>query len=212
MTGSGGEPPRRRRGLSDDDKALWDFVTRNVKPARGKPRVGGHAAAATEPEQQAVPTLPTQDRTPPPARVHPRPEASARKPSPAERKPPPHPELVVLERRKARRIARGAEEIEARLDLHGMTQEAAYMALAGFVRRCHAGGLRTVLVITGKGGPRDDTGDAGDATSRPRGVLRRSVPRWLAESDLASLVVSYSKAHLRHGGDGALYVQLRRKG
>ena len=207
MTGRGGEPPRRRRGLSDDDKAVWEFVARSIGPARGKPRVGDHQLDAAQ--RQSVPAQ-ARERTPPPACEQPRPEASARTTPPvARKKSPPQPELVVLERRKARRIARGTEEIEARLDLHGMTQEAAYATLAGFVRSCSANGLRTVLVITGKGGARDDSGDY---TSRPHGVLRRNVPRWLAQSDLGPLVVSYSKAHIRHGGDGALYVRLRRKG
>ena len=124
---------------------------------------------------------------------------------------------MVLERKRARRIARGSEAIEARLDLHGMTQEAAHAALTGFVRRCHAAGLRTILVITGKGGAQrartdsDGSEHYGDPWQRPRGILKRNVPIWLSQPGLGALVVSYSTAHVRHGGEGAIYVQLRVK-
>src|SRR5262245_33005821 len=177
MTTGGGKPPRRRRGLSDDDVALWDYVTRDVEPVRGKPRVGAplpeDAAVPSRPRERVEPRTPAEPARKPPDRKAPPPEA---------RKPAPEPRLVVLERRKARRLARGTEEIEARLDLHGMTQEAAHLALSGFIRRCHADGLRVVLVITGKGGGRDDARD-GDYVSRPRGVLRQNVPRWLGGAD-----------------------------
>jgi DNA-nicking Smr family endonuclease len=146
----------------------------------------------------------------------PRPAAAVHRPaapvSPASR-PVPQPKAVPLQRRQARRIARGSEEIEARLDLHGMTQDDAHWALVGFVRRCHAAGLRTVLVITGKGGAptRGRTHDE-HGLPRERGVLKRNVPKWLAGPEVGALVISYSTAHVRHGGEGALYVRLRRKG
>jgi DNA-nicking Smr family endonuclease len=116
---------------------------------------------------------------------------------------------VEIERRKARRIARGAEEIDARLDLHGMTQDEAHRALTHFIHRCQAQSLKTVLVITGKGGAGGEL-SSGPA-SRARGVLRQNVPRWLNEPLLAALVIGYSAASVRHGGDGALYVRLRRR-
>jgi DNA-nicking Smr family endonuclease len=119
--------------------------------------------------------------------------------------------VPVVERRKARRIAAGVIEIEARLDLHGMTQTAAHRRLVGFVQGAVARGLRTVLVITGKGGPRQQP-PAGAAWWEVDeiGVLRRSVPRWLAEPPLRELVIGCQPASPRHGGDGALYILLKR--
>ncbi len=109
-----------------------------------------------------------------------------------------------------RRLAKGHDRIEARLDLHGLTQAEAHAALVGFIHRCHAAGHRMVLVITGKGGPNDAPAQAElHLAPRPRGVLRRNLPRWLAEPGLSALVLNYAPAHTRHGGEGALYVTLR---
>ena len=99
-------------------------------------------------------------------------------------------------------LARGAVDIDARLDLHGLRQDAAHRALRSFIVGAQSRGARIVLVITGKG----RTGEGEDA-----GVLRRAVPRWLEAPDLRPLVVGVSVAHRSHGGDGALYVQVRRK-
>ena len=106
-----------------------------------------------------------------------------------------------LDRKSAARLKRGEMAIAGRLDLHGLTQEEAHRALVRFVERAHEAGSRTVLVITGKGG------SAGD---RP-GVLQRAVPRWLGEARCRKLVLAVEPARPRHGGEGALYVLLRRK-
>ena len=98
-----------------------------------------------------------------------------------------------------------------------MRQSEAHSALRVFLFQCVAKGHRMVLVITGKGRDSSLTTDPGrlgpfvhEGTS-DRGVLRRNVPLWLAEPDLRSIVVGHMPAHIRHGGEGALYVQLRRK-
>jgi DNA-nicking Smr family endonuclease len=104
-----------------------------------------------------------------------------------------------LDRRSATRLRRGEMAIAARLDLHGMTQDEAHRALVRFVERAHDEGKRTVLVITGKG------------TASGEGVLRRAVPRWLAEPQCRAKVLATEPARPQHGGDGALYVLLRRK-
>ncbi len=96
-----------------------------------------------------------------------------------------------------RRLTRGRDAIAARIDLHGMTQDAARAALGAFVRRAVENGWRAVLVITGKG-------VGGD------GVLKRRVPDWLAEAPVRDHVAGVSEAHRRHGGEGALYVALKR--
>jgi DNA-nicking Smr family endonuclease len=109
---------------------------------------------------------------------------------PAPKRPPP---LAPLGRREKAKVARGKVEIGGRLDLHGHTQAEAHSALIGFLRRSAARDKRTVLIITGKSG-----------------VLRRQVPQWLALPDLRELIVGFETAAIPHGGDGALYVRLRR--
>jgi DNA-nicking Smr family endonuclease len=96
------------------------------------------------------------------------------------------------------RLKRGQVAVEGRIDLHGMDQRAAFAALMGFIETSSRGGRRAVLVITGKG-------------AIGGGVLRRNVPNWLLASPLASRILTVQPAHTRHGGDGALYVLLRRK-
>jgi DNA-nicking Smr family endonuclease len=119
---------------------------------------------------------------------------------------------VALDRRSVRRIASGQVEIDASIDLHGMRQSEAHAALRRFLSSCHADGCRTVLVITGKGGSLGKSQASAAAFERSeRGVLRSNVPRWLAEPDLSAIVIGFTSAHARHGGDGALYVTLRRK-
>jgi DNA-nicking Smr family endonuclease len=118
--------------------------------------------------------------------------------------------LADFERRKARQIASGKVEVEARVDLHGLRQPDAHARLRGFLVEANARGLKTVLVITGKGGeePADRLGEL--AGERQRGVLRRNVPHWLGEPELRAIVLSFTQAGVRHGGAGALYVQLRK--
>jgi DNA-nicking Smr family endonuclease len=107
-------------------------------------------------------------------------------------------EPETIEPRRKHRIARERDPIGARIDLHGMTQERARAALHGFLRRSWEDGYRAVLVITGKG-------------SRGDGVLRRQTPEWLADPSLREIVAGISEAHRRHGGEGALYVALKRR-
>ncbi len=112
-----------------------------------------------------------------------------------------------LERRRHTRLVRGKVDPEARLDLHGMTRDAAHSALIAFIQGAQARGLRLVLVITGKGRP-----DSSDAIVPERqGVLRHSLPHWLAAPPLTGRVVDVRPAHPRHGGAGAVYLTLRRR-
>ncbi|MGB8397238.1 Smr/MutS family protein, partial [Bradyrhizobium sp.] len=117
-------------------------------------------------------------------------------------KPPAVPPLAPLGRRERSLLSRGKKDIDARIDLHGMTQTRAHRALFGFLQRAHGDGLTFVLVITGKG-------KAGGAESE-RGILRRQVPQWLGLPEFRSLVVGFEEAHIGHGGEGALYVRVRR--
>jgi DNA-nicking Smr family endonuclease len=169
------------RRLTGEERQLWDRLRRSVQPLRGK-----EIAEPIEPNVGAT-AEPPEVSPPPSARSLPR----AR----------PGPPIVPLEARLLRRLSRGLTEVDARIDLHGMRQERAYAALAGFLRHAQARGARVVLVVTGKG--RVDEGE--------RGVLRRSVPVWLAQRDFRDLVVGFEEASHRHGGAGALYVRLRRR-
>jgi DNA-nicking Smr family endonuclease len=114
---------------------------------------------------------------------------------------------MSLDRPLRRALARGQTQIEARIDLHGMTQADAHGALFGFLRRTQAQGVAVVLVITGKGGPGATDGRFGDGQ---RGILRRLVPLWLSLPEMRRVVSGFSEAGPRHGGGGALYVRLRR--
>ena len=104
------------------------------------------------------------------------------------------------------KMKRGRLEPEGRLDLHGMTLDQAHPALTRFILSAQASGKRLVLVITGKGKSGEDSGPI----PRPRGALRREVPLWLGSPPLAQAVLQIAHAHLRHGGEGAIYVYLRR--
>jgi len=106
------------------------------------------------------------------------------------------------------RLRRGMVEPDARIDLHGMTQQAAHRTLFAWLATAHARGHRLVLVITGKGNPRND--ENAPWMMSPHGVLKQMVPRWLNEPGLAALIASSGPAHARHGGEGALYVYLRK--
>ena len=183
------DPPRpspRRRGLSEEDRELWDLIAKQVKPLR-KHRVPKlHAAPRTEPSVAATVAKPA---------LSPRPLAAA----PAPRSSRPMPPLAPLGKRERTKLSRGRSEIEARLDLHGMTQMRAHRALTGFLHRAHHEGLTFVLVITGKG-----------RSGGESGVLRRQVPEWLSLPEFRAFVVGFEEAAIGHGGEGALYVRIRR--
>lgn len=157
-----------------DDLDAWAVVAATVRPLPGR--------TAPKPPPRSAAAAPTKAAPAARAAVRVTPQA-----------PP-----ADIEPGRWRRLSLGREGIGDRLDLHGLTQDGARAALTGFVLDAAAGGLRGVLVITGKG-------MLGD------GVLRRRVPEWLAEPPLRPLVAGISEAHRRHGGAGALYVALKRQ-
>ncbi len=191
--------------LSAGERALWEHAARDLQPLKTKkPRVHGAregdagppGRSAPEPEKKAARS------------------ATARTPAGADTpvQPAAPPPLTTLDRRKARRIGSGRIEVEARIDLHGLRQSEAHTALRRFLMEAHAKERRWVLVITGKGGPQRPSAEPEDyGRAEERGVLRRNVPRWLAEPELRAIVVGFTEAAIRHGGEGALYVQLRRR-
>jgi DNA-nicking Smr family endonuclease len=184
-----------------EDLRLWAVISSTVRPLRPAPKtsvplVGRQERTALRVGEPDAPTISKKTKT---VVRHPHPATASHRPAlpargrdgpvgPAEVDPNLH-----------RRLARDRERLAARIDLHGMTQDAARAALTGFIRRSVDDGWRAVLVITGKG-------VSGD------GVLRRRVPDWLAEPPIRAHVAGVSEAHRRHGGEGALYVALKRKG
>ena len=190
-----------RRGLRPEEARLWSVVASTVRRVRPEPPAAPADAAPAAPAAPA--RLHAPARRPPPrptaeslaalvsagvgARTTPRPPPRAAPPDPG-----------PIEPNRFRRIARAREPIGARLDLHGHDQDRARAALHTFVLNAQADGLRAVLVITGKG----RTG---------AGVLRIRVPEWLAEAPARGAVAGVSPAEARHGGDGALYVALKRR-
>jgi DNA-nicking Smr family endonuclease len=189
--------------LSDEERELWEHTAQTLEPIKGKKGRVHPAAQDAEPSPR-----PHKSETP----KAPAPRKPAAPPPVAKvTLPPPSPAPIALERRKARKLSSGRIEIEGRIDLHGMRQAEAHSALIRFLRRSHADGKRWVLVITGKGAPARTAQDERRYDGDERGVLRRNVPRWLAEPDIASIVIGFTPAAINHGGEGALYVQLRRK-
>ncbi len=178
-----------------DDDRLWRAVTEGVAPLKRK---RGAPAKAKPAPPQPSPQPPRRARpvqnAPPSTGSTPPPKRSA--------DPPP---LVMgrgagVDKRTVQRLKRGQLDIEARLDLHGLTQSEAHARLDGFLTTAQDRGLRCVLVITGKG----RIGEAG-------GVLRQMVPRWLNAPPNRGRVLSMSQAQPKHGGVGALYLLLKRK-
>lgn len=113
---------------------------------------------------------------------------------------------VQMDRKAYGKMKRGKLNVEAKIDLHGMTLAQAHPALNGFIQRTHAQGKRLVLVVTGKGKAGTGTGPIPER----RGVLRHQIPHWLLSPPLGALVIQVMPAHLKHGGEGAYYVYLRR--
>ncbi|MBN9553442.1 MAG: Smr/MutS family protein [Alphaproteobacteria bacterium] len=109
----------------------------------------------------------------------------------------------------AEKLRKGEITPGARIDLHGMTETAAHNALLSFLAAAQGRGVRLVLVITGVGNPRDR--DSAEWMRSRHGVLKGMVPRWLNERGFTALVSGSGPAHRRHGGEGALYVYLRKR-
>lgn len=173
---------KRRRVLSDDERVLWTAVTKTIAPLKGAaPPESAEMHVATPVRSGA--TAVKSPRTAPPI---------AKKNTP--------PPLTVLGRRAKQRVARGKEPIDGRLDLHGLTQREAHATLLRFLNAASLRGARLVLVITGKGG----------VGQSERGILKRQVPQWLALPEFRERVIGFEDAHVAHGGEGALYVRIRR--
>ena len=173
------------RPLTLEELRLWAEISRSVRPLPGRLDPGallGPPSGAQDPDPAGPARLPvtTGDI---------RPSGRSRPP------------LAPLERKTVRALARGRLRADLTLDLHGLTQAEAHRALHGFLRRASAAGRTLVLVVTGRGGLGDHP--------QGRGVLRRTVPHWLALPEMREMVLGFEEAGPRQGGSGALYVRLR---
>lgn len=171
-----------------DETALFRAAMHDVKPLRQARSV---ATRPSRNEEEAAALASATRRPAASASLHRRREAAPDRP------PSVNP---GIDRRTAERLRKGEIAIEGRLDLHGMVQNDAHAALDRFVRQAWRDGKRMLLVITGKG-----------SLSKGGGVLRRHVPRWLAEGEHAPRVLRIEPAQPRHGGSGAFYLLLRRQ-
>ena len=172
--------------MSEEDRALWRKVSAGVDPIKRKPAPESEPPPAAQANRGGA--------TAAPRRVQP-----IEKGGRAGQAPPKALPGAGLDRRSAERLRRGKYPIEARLDLHGHTLERAHRRLDSFIAESMAAGRRAVLVITGKG------------REEGQGVLRRHVPIWLTEGENARRILAVRTARPADGGDGALYVLLRRQ-
>lgn len=180
----------RHRSPTAEERRLWRLAMRDADPLPGR------VADLPEPPPAAEAEPVATSLAPPPVPMPPRDARPVGRPS----LPPLTPGSITdMDRRTGDRFRKGQLVIDARIDLHGMTQAQAHGALAGFVHHAWAQGRRCVLVITGKG-----------TWSGGAGVLRAAVPRWLADSALRPMILAIHPAQPKDGGDGALYVLLKR--
>jgi DNA-nicking Smr family endonuclease len=178
-----------RPGPDPADARLWAIVAATVRPLAGR--------ASAAPPIPAPPAMAEVPETGPSPRGQKglSPLAPPGKPRTPAVAPPVAP--LAIEPGRHRRLTRERDVITARIDLHGLNQDRARQVLTAFILGAHADGRRQLLVITGKGALGD-------------GVLRRRVPEWLGQAPLRPVVAGLSEAHRRHGGEGALYVVLKR--
>jgi DNA-nicking Smr family endonuclease len=174
---------KRKRDLTEDERALFLETLKGARPL--KKAIKRKALART-----SAPKLEKAETSAKPRKreyIIVKPEGPKAPPLKEQFTPP------AIGGHRAAHLRRGKLEPEAKLDLHGFTQDEAYSALQRFLMRAKDMQFRVVLVITGKGG-----------------ILRESVPRWLAQSEFRMLISGVTEAHVRHGGGGALYVSVRR--
>jgi DNA-nicking Smr family endonuclease len=196
------------RRLAPEDLYLWRLVTQSV--TRLKEEV-----SIQPPPPVVAPPDPPPD--PPPAGA----KAKSKKgripaapPPPSPRKPEPKAlvpgKVSDMDRSTADKLRRGRLEIEGRLDLHGMSAAQAQAAVERFIAASHHLGRRCVLIITGKGMRSRAAAPWLRAEEGEDGVLRSGLPRWLNEPALRPLVLAVTPAQPQHGGQGAVYVMLKR--
>lgn len=180
-----------KRRVTPDELDLWRHVAQTVRPIKSKRRPA--------PPKDAAPSAPPAKGKTAKHALPPAPPMKPQPPAPAKPHALTHGLSHGIDRRQAERFRKGKLTIEGKIDLHGRTQQDAHDDLLAFLRRAHGAGKRNVLVVTGKG-----------MTTSKVGILRQAVPRWLNEPTFRHLVLAFDYAEPQHGGEGALYVLLKR--
>lgn len=196
-----GKTPSQKRALTAEEAELWAHAMRDAKALRRQHKAEpekDHAKSVLAPKAEQAQQRRSVAR--PGVSSHPGPGKTLQK----------LPPIARFEDRQRRKLARNVETIDARLDLHGMRQRQAHAALRSFLFTSAARGARNVLIITGKGA-RAEIERTRDYFGEERGVLKRLVPQWLGEPELRAIVMSFTTASARHGGEGALYIRLRNR-
>lgn len=184
--------------LTTEDRRIWARVSGSVTPPKTR-KAARVTPGAILPDEPLKPEIIKAPR--PPILGKPKVSTKIRNVAPAApaKAPPAVPRAVPeeLEPRRQRRLSRERDPIEASIDLHGFGRFEAEDQLRAFLMQSHARGLRAVLVVTGQG-------------RRGGGVIRASIHEWLQGHALRGVVSGFATAHRRHGGDGAIYVTLKR--
>lgn len=176
----------QNKNKEKEDRALWEYATKDVIPLHDKHEI--YTQHTTEKPNFQKQVIQKRD-------VHPK------------LKPQNPAQSNETDRKTAQKLKRGQIKIESRLDLHGMSKSLAYASLKNFIENAYKNNLKCVLVITGKGTPRHGNIPLADQT---HGILKTSVPHWLQEADFRSYVLKFEIAKPKDGGEGALYILLRR--
>lgn len=186
------------RKLRPDERELWDKVRQTANPLSPRPKTVERPVL--DPVFDPTPTPAAAPDPIPAFRIGSRAQPKAETKIPSKQSP-------NMDAKHFRRMSRGRMHPEATLDLHGMTVAEAHPALANFILTAAQRQLRLVLVITGKGKGRADSGPVPERV----GVLRQSLPQWLRQPPLAQTILEVTPAHQKHGGGGAFYVYLKRR-
>lgn len=197
MTGGG----KKKGALSRDDKAVWQAVAETVVPLKNRPKPDIFNDAIQVKAQKIkhkVRQQGFQSEVGVSLDDLPRPQGN-------------------FDRKTHRKLAKGQKQLDGVIDLHGLSREQAYQTLCQKIPVARASGARCLLVVTGKGSARFAQTDPVPIGQRKYqdfqlegGVLKQNVPSWLRDHRLSPHVSSFETSHKNHGGDGALYVMLRK--
>ncbi|MDA0781306.1 MAG: Smr/MutS family protein [Rickettsiales bacterium] len=175
--------------LTDEDLELWYYVSKTVEPLHGREPVEPPAPQPTDTSIKTEANLEDIEKL-----ISQMQQAKISTPRYDYIK---HGTMSGVDKSTAKKLTGGKFQIDASLDLHGKTQDDALYLLRNFINSSYSSGKRNVLVITGKGANND-------------GILKNQVPRWLNNDGLRERIIMFSHAKPKHGGDGALYVLLRK--
>jgi DNA-nicking Smr family endonuclease len=177
---------RPKRDLTEQEKRLWAYATRHVAPLGARAHDDDDSTEEPKSDAESLARLLEQ-----------KPVSSTRRSS-----------TKAPTAKTSTRRPRSDVPPQARLDLHGMTQDEAHSALFRFINMSVALGLKHVLVITGKGRS-ESVGVSRLHPNEGRGILRRLVPMWLEAESVQGMVEAIGSAPPKMGGSGALIISLK---